>query len=197
MFCEGVVKTYNEDRGFGFIKVENQQKDIFFHIKDFPNKNIQPKIGERLKFRIANDHNGKAKAENIVRLDVYVEERQNINSSVAYSKRQTNRKKQQPKTFNFLNFILGFVIIAVFLAVFIPFVTGIYKRETLKRQVAEPMAMVSKTTDSTTNSNFRCDGRKHCSEMSSRDEAVYFINNCPGTLMDGDGDGDPCEGQFR
>ena len=52
MFCEGVVKTYNEDRGFGFIKVENQQKDIFFHIKDFPNKNIQPKIGERLKFRV-------------------------------------------------------------------------------------------------------------------------------------------------
>ena len=40
-------------------------------------------------------------------------------------------------------------------------------------------------------------GRKHCSEMHLYDEAVFFINNCPGTLMDGDSDGEPCEGQFK
>jgi len=44
--------------------------------------------------------------------------------------------------------------------------------------------------------NFSCDGRVWCSEMTSCDEAKYFIRNCPGTKMDGDNDGIPCESQF-
>ncbi|MEO3877428.1 excalibur calcium-binding domain-containing protein [Rheinheimera fenheensis] len=44
---------------------------------------------------------------------------------------------------------------------------------------------------------FRCDGRQHCSQMTSYDEAVYFLRNCPDTKMDGDGDGVPCERQFN
>ncbi len=44
--------------------------------------------------------------------------------------------------------------------------------------------------------SFRCDGRTHCSHMTSCAEATYFINHCPGTKMDGDGDGVPCERQW-
>jgi hypothetical protein len=44
---------------------------------------------------------------------------------------------------------------------------------------------------------FTCDGREHCSEMTSRAEAVYFINHCPNTKMDGDHDGVPCENDSR
>ena len=43
---------------------------------------------------------------------------------------------------------------------------------------------------------YRCDGRTHCSQMNSCDEATYFLRNCPGTQMDGDGDGVPCERQL-
>ncbi|MBE0590353.1 MAG: excalibur calcium-binding domain-containing protein [Hydrogenophaga sp.] len=43
---------------------------------------------------------------------------------------------------------------------------------------------------------FQCDGRKHCSQMSSCSEAKQFLNNCPGMEMDGDGDGIPCEQQL-
>ncbi|MBR9830063.1 MAG: excalibur calcium-binding domain-containing protein [Oceanospirillales bacterium] len=46
-------------------------------------------------------------------------------------------------------------------------------------------------------SNFRCDGREHCSQMTSRAEAVFFIQNCPNTKMDGDRDGIPCENDSR
>ncbi|WP_276202268.1 excalibur calcium-binding domain-containing protein [Rheinheimera baltica] len=46
-------------------------------------------------------------------------------------------------------------------------------------------------------SQFRCDGRQHCSEMNSYEEAVFFLRNCPDTKMDGDGDGVPCERQFN
>jgi hypothetical protein len=43
---------------------------------------------------------------------------------------------------------------------------------------------------------FRCDGRTHCSQMTSCAEATYFLQNCPGTSMDGDRDGVPCEAQW-
>jgi hypothetical protein len=43
---------------------------------------------------------------------------------------------------------------------------------------------------------FSCDGRTHCSQMTSCAEATYFINQCPGTEMDGDNDGVPCESQW-
>jgi Excalibur calcium-binding domain len=43
---------------------------------------------------------------------------------------------------------------------------------------------------------FTCDGRTMCSQMTSCEEATYFLRNCPGTKMDGDGDGVPCERQF-
>lgn len=42
----------------------------------------------------------------------------------------------------------------------------------------------------------RCDGRTHCSQMTSCAEATYFIEHCPNTEMDGNGDGVPCEKQW-
>lgn len=46
-------------------------------------------------------------------------------------------------------------------------------------------------------SNFKCDGRQYCSQMSSRAEAEFFNKNCPDTKMDGDHDGIPCENDSR
>lgn len=43
---------------------------------------------------------------------------------------------------------------------------------------------------------YRCDGRTHCSQMTSCAEAKYFLANCPGVKMDGNRDGVPCEQQW-
>ena len=43
---------------------------------------------------------------------------------------------------------------------------------------------------------YRCDGRTHCSQMTSCAEANYFLKNCPGVKMDGNNDGIPCEMQW-
>jgi len=45
--------------------------------------------------------------------------------------------------------------------------------------------------------SFSCDGRQHCSQMTSRAEAEFFTRNCPNTKMDGDRDGIPCENDSR
>jgi len=43
---------------------------------------------------------------------------------------------------------------------------------------------------------FACDGRTYCSEMTSCEEAEYFLANCPDVKMDGGHDGVPCEKQW-
>jgi len=43
---------------------------------------------------------------------------------------------------------------------------------------------------------YRCDGRTHCSQMSSCEEATFFLKSCPGVQMDGNADGVPCEQQW-
>ena len=45
-------------------------------------------------------------------------------------------------------------------------------------------------------SSFKCDGRIHCSQMTSCEEATFFLRNCPNVKMDGDNDGIPCEQQW-
>jgi len=43
---------------------------------------------------------------------------------------------------------------------------------------------------------YRCDGRIYCAQMTSCAEANWFLKNCPGTKMDGNNDGIPCEKQW-
>jgi hypothetical protein len=42
----------------------------------------------------------------------------------------------------------------------------------------------------------RCDGRTRCGQMTSCEEATWFLKNCPGVQMDGNHDGVPCESQW-
>lgn len=58
----------------------------------------------------------------------------------------------------------------------------------------EPVASEPITTPASP--QYRCDGRTRCSQMTSCDEATFFLRNCPGTQMDGDSDGIPCEQQW-
>lgn len=52
------------------------------------------------------------------------------------------------------------------------------------------------STDEQNTKIFSCEGKVYCSEMVSCEEAMFYIRNCPGTKMDGDADGIPCESQW-
>src|SRR5664279_1425206 len=64
-------------------------------------------------------------------------------------------------------------------------------------RVDEPAtpAPYSPPVETTSSHTFSCDGRTYCSQMTSCEEATYFLRNCPDTKMDGDHDGVPCEQQ--
>lgn len=63
----------------------------------------------------------------------------------------------------------------------------------VEKTVAAPRPLVASEPVA---QKFSCDGRTHCSQMTSCDEAMFFIKNCPNTQMDGNGDGVPCEKQW-
>jgi len=44
--------------------------------------------------------------------------------------------------------------------------------------------------------HFTCEGKTRCAQMTSCAEAKFYVANCPGTQMDGDHDGIPCESQW-
>ena len=48
----------------------------------------------------------------------------------------------------------------------------------------------------TPSNKLKCDGRQYCSQMTSCEEATYFLRNCPNTKMDGDANNIPCERQW-
>lgn len=56
-------------------------------------------------------------------------------------------------------------------------------------------APASKSQSAATNSNgsYSCDGKSVCAEMSSCEEAEFYLNSCGLTRLDRDKDGIPCE----
>lgn len=74
---------------------------------------------------------------------------------------------------------------------------------TMLTSTGETAQSIVKFTSATTHDNgninsgnFQCNGKVYCSEMSSCAEAKFYLRNCPGTKMDGNNDGIPCEKQW-
>ncbi|WP_180124578.1 cold shock domain-containing protein [Acinetobacter sp. YH12097] len=249
MFKEGKIKSYNVERGFGFIQ-QDQAKDLFFHIRDFPSRHIEPRVGENLKYRIEEDQ-GKFKAVNIIRLDLKKEQstHEQINPSFESMTDRVNDQVTRhdiakgtvwgSKIFSMIGLI---VIVVLAVAVYGKYQQyqeqkqlhlqqlmqeneNIVKEQrkaqgdlpdrvlseqgeknlygtasTQAQSVVRDTVLAHASSDSpraAEKSQFSCDGRTHCSQMKSYEEAVYFLQHCPGTKMDGNNDGIPCERQFN
>ena len=49
---EGVLETWNDDRGFGFLALPYGGKPVFVHIKDFERMPARPVAGQRFSFEV-------------------------------------------------------------------------------------------------------------------------------------------------
>ena len=61
---KGVLKTWKEDRGFGFISPDDGGKDIFIHISALKGASRRPVAGDTIYYQVARDNQGKYKAVN-------------------------------------------------------------------------------------------------------------------------------------
>jgi len=62
LLYEGVIKSWKEDKGFGFIKPHDDGKDIFIHIRDLNHANYQPRLGDNICYKITTDKDCKIRA---------------------------------------------------------------------------------------------------------------------------------------
>jgi cold shock protein len=60
----GVLKTWKEDRGFGFITPDNGGRDIFIHISAIGQALRRPEPGDIIPYHIAKDRSSKLRAVN-------------------------------------------------------------------------------------------------------------------------------------
>lgn len=62
---KGILKTWKDDRGFGFIKPEHDDKDIFVHISSLKGMARRPMRGDVLFYEVEKEAGGKSKAVNV------------------------------------------------------------------------------------------------------------------------------------
>jgi len=175
---KGILKKWNEDKGFGFISPENGNKDIFIHISALKKMSRPPIVGDVIFYQVHTDNDGKNRAVN-----VKIE-------GVATIKPRVKRKNTARHKSKILPFIV-LILIALFVYS-LDFNSQLTKENSLSAVVSLPVIFTPEPPV-----NYKCDGRQHCSQMNSRDEAMFFIRNCPNTKMDGDNDGRPCESDSR
>lgn len=190
---KGLLKSWKTDKGFGFIKSDTLEHDTFIHISALKHMSRKPKVGDTIYFEVATQPDGKTKAINC-RIE-----------GVAELKAPYQKHTQQPYRIaksNFASSFLGKAASIALIAVLCFYAINKYNTYSSSQTPVitnadlatfdkkHPKIVIPKSTQ-----NFTCDGRQYCTEMNSRAEAVFFINNCPNTKMDGDGD--PCENDSR
>jgi len=177
---DGKLKAWNEDKGFGFITPLNGGQDIFVHISNYPRRGGKPVVGETLSFEVSLNAEQKKKAVNV--------QRPGQPQEIAASLRRPHSARRRGGSFLAMAASIAFVGVFIFLVyqALMPRFKGLISPATIPASVSAAEMP----------GRYSCDGRHYCSQMTSCDEATYFLRHCPGTEMDGDGDGVPCESQW-
>jgi len=176
-FHKGRLKRWNDDKGFGFIEAENGKREIFIHISALNRMSRRPAVGDIIHYRIHIDNDGKSRA---------------VNAKIEGVAEIPQVKRKNIRNHNDTNWSsMFFGIIMLILAAFI-----FYNK--VIRTTPSPATYVSPEPRKEASEQivYRCEGKVHCSQMRSCEEAMYYLENCPGTKLDGDGDGIPCESQW-
>ncbi|WP_347485790.1 cold shock domain-containing protein [Vandammella animalimorsus] len=193
MRFEGVVSRWNDDRGFGFLKASgNDDAEVFVHISEFPKDGRRPTVGERVSFEVVTDEKGKKKAKNLFCPDRpkagYARAEKRLHARRGYSKARESA--------SWLGLVFRVALLVIGVAVAYLHLQNEWQERRRRQELSQMLSSTPVTPVQATSSVYRCDGRTHCSQMTSCEEAKFFINNCPGTKMDSDNDGVPCESQW-
>lgn len=63
MRFEGTIKTWNDERGFGFIAPTQGGQEIFVHVKAFSARGTRPQVGQAVTFEVELNHERKKRAK--------------------------------------------------------------------------------------------------------------------------------------
>jgi cold shock CspA family protein len=218
MRYQGRIASWNEARGFGFITPEQDGAEqtatgptgvgLFVHISAIQSDGRLPEPGERVTYLIGSGQDGKPRAVQVFFPDrplTLVDEGRSAAPSAAPSFRAASqppqptaaRQRIHPSRRRKSSWRGKLIPLLVLVGLF-----SIYSRFSAESMVPLPAASFG-SDDSRAGStsqlparSYQCDGREYCSQMTSCEEATWFLQHCPNTKMDGEGDGIPCEDQW-
>lgn len=204
MMLKGTLKRWSDEQGFGFLQTEGTSEDVFIHISALKNLPRRPMTGDIIIFSLETDDKGRKRAVNasiegmksvftarkIEKPDV------NFSRKPPFNKRSIPRQRSHsPHKEGFPSFISLFFLLAV---VFFGYKSYSEKSFNSPAPAAietdfEPVEVQPHEPNI---SPFKCEGKTRCTQMTSCEEAMFYLNHCPGTITDGDHDGLPCEDQW-
>lgn len=59
MRTKGIINSWNDEKGYGFIKPSYGGKQVFIHIKAFSNRNRRPEINQLVTYVLSSDKQGR------------------------------------------------------------------------------------------------------------------------------------------
>jgi uncharacterized membrane protein YsdA (DUF1294 family)/cold shock CspA family protein len=71
MSIQGTIAHWDQNKGYGYISVENQDTQIVFHISDLANASQTPCVSEPVVFRLGSDSSGGMRAVQVERPIVF------------------------------------------------------------------------------------------------------------------------------
>lgn len=176
MRTHGTLTKWNQDRGFGFIQPAEGGEAVFVHVSEFPKMGGPPRNGEVISYEIHTGKDGRLRAVGVLRPG-----RNSASQRVGAAKRAK-------KPLGLFGAVLGLMAMASI---------GYYGYRQFKPSaIARSDSLSTSAASAAPSSLFACDGRTQCSQMTSCEEARYFLEHCPNTQMDGNNDGEPCEHQW-
>ena len=202
----GRLKKWNAERGFGFIVADDGGAELFVHISAFARNAPPPAVGEKLTFEVEPDRNGRRSAVRAMRPGD-----QPARAPASYRDAPPRYRERQDagEGSGFLSKLItgamlcamawfGYSMYATRAARFessLPAPPAVHLPGAVQTPaLTAPVPLLSGRLP--VPAGFTCDGRSHCSQMTSCREATLFLQNCPGMQMDGNGDGVPCEQQW-
>lgn len=177
MRTQGKITHWNDEKGYGFITPDSGAKQVFVHVRAFGNREARPAVGQLVSFSLSTDKQGRPCAVRVTRA----------------GEKPVGKRKQMRRSWPIGRVVLIIVVVAI--AGSVTYSRYQSHQSGVVASLKAPSSSQSKPLRAAP-SGFHCDGRTHCSQMTSCAEAKYFIRNCPNTKMDGDHDGVPCESQW-
>ena len=182
MRFQGRIAEWHADRGCGFIAPNGGGPKVFVHVRDIEGNAARSPVGRIVTYELDATHPRGPRASRV----------QVVHAAPKGKPDGTNERRVYDGWFARLSgvVILAFYAMLVYSAIIGTNAINQRKASPPAPPAPRPAALVEQVT---TPAAFSCQGKTTCSQMASCEEAKFYLANCPGVRIDGDGDGIPCE----